>query len=230
MAGIGFELRKLLKSDSLVGLLQAYAYAGVISSGPWVLSIIGILVIGLLSVDGGGARRSWCTQFQVSVTYLIAVSPDLHRRRCSWPSPASSPTACSKSATTWCCPICNGVLLVVIGAGGAAGLLLLFLPFAGLSITVPAADAGGIRSPVRHLDRHHLPVGPEAVQVHRGAVCRRLRGHGGGGAAAAFLRPGGADGRLRARPFRALSRHVAAHLLRTTGRPTPFPSSSRAAT
>ena len=47
MAGIGFELRKLLKRDSLLGMMQAYAYAGIISSGPWVLSIIGILVIGL---------------------------------------------------------------------------------------------------------------------------------------------------------------------------------------
>lgn len=49
MAGIGFELRKLLKKDTLVGLLQAYTFAGIIGSGPWVLSILGILIIGLLS-------------------------------------------------------------------------------------------------------------------------------------------------------------------------------------
>ncbi|MBC7206380.1 MAG: histidine kinase, partial [Methyloversatilis sp.] len=49
MAGIGFELRKLLKKDSLLGLVQAYSYAGVIGSGPWVLSIVGILMVGLLS-------------------------------------------------------------------------------------------------------------------------------------------------------------------------------------
>ncbi|TAN73700.1 MAG: hypothetical protein EPN14_09695, partial [Gallionella sp.] len=40
MAGIGFELRKLLKKQSYSGLLQAYVYAGIISSGPWILSII----------------------------------------------------------------------------------------------------------------------------------------------------------------------------------------------
>ena len=34
MAGIGFELRKLLRKDTLLGLIRAYAYAGVISSGP----------------------------------------------------------------------------------------------------------------------------------------------------------------------------------------------------
>lgn len=73
MAGIGFELRKLLQKDSLLGLAQAYAYAGVIGSGPWVLSIVGILAIGLLAatmesgIDG-------VTQFQVSVTWLIASS------------------------------------------------------------------------------------------------------------------------------------------------------------
>jgi len=73
MAGIGFELRKLLKRDSLLGLVQAYAYAGIISSGPWILSIIGILIIGVMSaaivVPG-----TLITQFQVSVTYLISVS------------------------------------------------------------------------------------------------------------------------------------------------------------
>jgi uncharacterized membrane protein len=73
MAGIGFELRKLLARDTLAGVLQAYLYASIIGSGPWVLSIVGILVIGLLSgaVAGPGLM---VTQFQVSVTYLIAGS------------------------------------------------------------------------------------------------------------------------------------------------------------
>ncbi len=31
MAGIGFELRKLLRKDTLLGLIRAYAYAGVCS-------------------------------------------------------------------------------------------------------------------------------------------------------------------------------------------------------
>lgn len=73
MAGIGFELRKLLRRDSLLGLMQAYAYAGIISSGPWVLSILGILVIGLMSVTIV-VPGMLITQFQVSVTYLIAAS------------------------------------------------------------------------------------------------------------------------------------------------------------
>ena len=39
MAGIGFELRHLLRKNTLTSLIQAYAYAGVIGSGPWVFSI-----------------------------------------------------------------------------------------------------------------------------------------------------------------------------------------------
>ncbi len=73
MAGIGFELRKILKKDSYWSLLKAYAYAGVISSGPWVLSIIGLLIIGVLSISVV-APESLIIQFQLSVTYLIAVS------------------------------------------------------------------------------------------------------------------------------------------------------------
>lgn len=73
MAGIGFELRKLLRKDTLVGLLQAYAFAGVIGSGPWVLSIVGILIIGLLAGIGAEGGEH-VTQFQVTVTYIIATS------------------------------------------------------------------------------------------------------------------------------------------------------------
>jgi uncharacterized membrane protein len=54
-------------------MMQAYAYAGIISSGPWVLSIIGILVIGLMSISMV-VPEFLITQFQVSVTYLIAFS------------------------------------------------------------------------------------------------------------------------------------------------------------
>ena len=73
MAGIGFELRRLLKRENLLGLIQAYGYAGVISSGPWVLSIVGILIIGVLSyaVVVPDVR---IVQFQVTVTYIIAIS------------------------------------------------------------------------------------------------------------------------------------------------------------
>lgn len=73
MAGIGFELRKMLRRDTLLGLMQAYTYAGLISAGPWILSIIGILMIGALSLPLV-LPATLITQFQVSVTWLIALS------------------------------------------------------------------------------------------------------------------------------------------------------------
>lgn len=73
MAGIGFELRKLLRRNTLAGLIEAYAYAGVIGSGPWVLSIVGILIVGFLGV-GVVVPGVLVTQFQTSVTYLMASS------------------------------------------------------------------------------------------------------------------------------------------------------------
>jgi uncharacterized membrane protein len=73
VAGIGFELRKLLRKESYTSLFQAYAYAGIISSGPWILSIIGILAIGMLSVSVV-LPNFQIVQFQISVTYIMVSS------------------------------------------------------------------------------------------------------------------------------------------------------------
>ena len=73
MAGIGFELRKLLKRDSYFSLIQAYTYAGIIGAGPWVLSILGVQAIGFMSL-AVVVPDFLITQFQVSVTHLIAGS------------------------------------------------------------------------------------------------------------------------------------------------------------
>jgi uncharacterized membrane protein len=73
MAGIGFELRRIMQKGTLTSLLSGYGYAGIIGSGPWVLSILGILLVGLLTAATVLPKFA-VTQFQVSVTYLIAVS------------------------------------------------------------------------------------------------------------------------------------------------------------
>jgi uncharacterized membrane protein len=73
MAGIGFELRKLLRQDSFLGLIQAYGYAGVIGSGPWVLSIVGVMTIGVLSANAQSESET-VVSFLISVTYLIGCS------------------------------------------------------------------------------------------------------------------------------------------------------------
>lgn len=72
MAGIGFELRKLLRKDTYWGMIQAYGYAGLISSGPWLLSILGVSFVGVICLSTRGAdgmARYWS-----SVTYVIACS------------------------------------------------------------------------------------------------------------------------------------------------------------
>jgi polysaccharide biosynthesis protein PelG len=73
LAGIGFELRKLLKRESLLGIMRAYGYAGIISSGPWVLSILGIMLVGILSV-GKVSPSVRVQQFLVVVNYIMAGS------------------------------------------------------------------------------------------------------------------------------------------------------------
>lgn len=73
MAGIGFEIRNLLRKDSFLGFFRAYTYAGVIGSGPWILSFAGILIVHLAGRRLGIATHL-ITQFQTSVTYVIAAS------------------------------------------------------------------------------------------------------------------------------------------------------------
>ncbi len=73
MAGIGFELRKYLNEDSFSGTLKAYGFAGLISAGPWVLSILGVMLIGIVAISQkvGGQEVE---QFTTSVTWIMGTS------------------------------------------------------------------------------------------------------------------------------------------------------------
>jgi uncharacterized membrane protein len=73
MAGIGFELRKLLSRNNYLNIFQAYAVAGLISTGPLMISILGIFMIGLLTIDNT-LDKLFIGKFQVSITYLMACS------------------------------------------------------------------------------------------------------------------------------------------------------------
>ncbi len=42
MAGIGFVLRQLAKKDNLIGLLKAYFYSALVSTGPWIFTVLAI--------------------------------------------------------------------------------------------------------------------------------------------------------------------------------------------
>jgi uncharacterized membrane protein len=132
MAGIGFELRKLLERDSLTGLAQAYAYAAVISSGPWVLSIIGILFVGFMSASAV-TPAFWITQFQVSVTYLIAGSLILTGpvQLAFTRFVADRLFEKQKEAVL---PNFNGMLLLVIAGAGVVALPAVLFLFPGESV------------------------------------------------------------------------------------------------
>ncbi|MDF1761199.1 MAG: exopolysaccharide Pel transporter PelG [Coxiellaceae bacterium] len=73
MAGIGFQLRRILKTDSFFNFMRAYGYASVLSSGPWLLAVFGIVLISFIKYRYPRFATS-ITQFQTSITYLFAAS------------------------------------------------------------------------------------------------------------------------------------------------------------
>ena len=73
MAGIGFELRNLLHKGSYLERTLAYGYAGIISAGPWIISIIGILCLDLITTFEKG-EGGVLAHFRVIITYAIASS------------------------------------------------------------------------------------------------------------------------------------------------------------
>ena len=76
MAGIGFELRKILKEDRILSLAKVYGYSAILSSGPWVISIIAILLVGFINLASYGAESD-VYRFQVVITYAIALASSL---------------------------------------------------------------------------------------------------------------------------------------------------------
>lgn len=73
MAGIGFELRRILKGDNYISLIGAYSYAGLITSGPWILAMMTILALSSIA-RMKGVNIDVTRQFQVIVVYCIAGS------------------------------------------------------------------------------------------------------------------------------------------------------------
>jgi uncharacterized membrane protein len=132
MAGIGFELRRLLRKNTLLGMVEAYAYAGIIGSGPWVFSILGILFVGLISASIATPSFT-ITQFQTSVTYLVASSLVLTGLvQLAFTRFVSDRVFEGKDETIMA--NLNGLLLVVVLVASLLGTLCLFLVFPGLSV------------------------------------------------------------------------------------------------
>ncbi|WP_419658430.1 conserved uncharacterized membrane protein [Desulfosarcina variabilis str. Montpellier] len=72
MAGIGFELKKILNRQTFLGDLTAYLYAAMVSSGPWLMSIVCLAVLGVY--QGAGLTRIEHALFRSTVVYTYAFS------------------------------------------------------------------------------------------------------------------------------------------------------------
>jgi len=72
MAGIGFEIRKILKKRTLLSIIQGFSYAGMISAGPWLVSMVSIFIAGLIAYNKFGEKVA--VEFMVMITYIMALS------------------------------------------------------------------------------------------------------------------------------------------------------------
>ncbi len=76
MAGIGFELRRALRNDRLLSIAKVYGYSALLSSGPWVISIVAIIIVGFIGV-ATSEKGSNTVQYQIVITYAIALASSL---------------------------------------------------------------------------------------------------------------------------------------------------------
>lgn len=72
MAGIGFELKKILKGDSFLSDITAYLYAALISSGPWLMAVVCLGILGVL--EGTTFGRKDMEVFRSTIVYTYAFS------------------------------------------------------------------------------------------------------------------------------------------------------------
>lgn len=72
MAGIGFTLRRLVRRDDLLGVVQGYVYSALVSTGPWLFTILALGTIALVSGYAVSFRE--VSVFRLIVIYNFAFS------------------------------------------------------------------------------------------------------------------------------------------------------------
>ncbi|MFO0996112.1 MAG: exopolysaccharide Pel transporter PelG [Alphaproteobacteria bacterium] len=72
MAGIGFALRKLVRRDDLIGIIQGYSHSALVSTGPWLFTVISLGSISFFTA--GVAPTSDLVTFRLIVIYNFAFS------------------------------------------------------------------------------------------------------------------------------------------------------------
>lgn len=73
MAGIGFELNKILKDKSYSSLFQAYLYAGIIGSGAWLMAVASLAFLGSMLMTLYQAAELNLFFVNISFTYGITL-------------------------------------------------------------------------------------------------------------------------------------------------------------
>ena len=72
MAGIGFELKRILAEDTYTSMVKGFFYSTVISAGPWLLSVLCLAGLGIYSIAFLGFEERQL--FSSSVVYMYATS------------------------------------------------------------------------------------------------------------------------------------------------------------
>lgn len=78
MAGVGFELNRLMEQKTYTSLLRAYGLAGVIAGGPWVIAVSSLALLGYLLERVTSESDVRVFLVAISVIYgtsLVAVGP-----------------------------------------------------------------------------------------------------------------------------------------------------------
>ena len=85
MAGIGFRLKHFFKEGSLVSNFQGAIYSIIISSGPWLISVITIATVSIFAQKEIGVNNLFilksiiCYSFSVSLIIFGAIEMPLTR-------------------------------------------------------------------------------------------------------------------------------------------------------
>ena len=71
MAGIGFELNRLVQKDNLMDVVRAYVYTALAAVGPWVYTVC---VLAFITLAQGSGAESGLTLFRTVIVYNFSVS------------------------------------------------------------------------------------------------------------------------------------------------------------
>jgi len=72
MAGIGFVLRKLARKDDIISVLQAYFHSALVSTGPWLFTVLAIGTA--VAVSEHFASETMLLDFRLVIMYNFAFS------------------------------------------------------------------------------------------------------------------------------------------------------------